>query len=543
MTASASRRKATPTAVASALAFSPAEFADGGTASGAPVTLLNPKPTPVGRAENVRSTVEAAPVARSASSARELNGILRLLTCGSVDDGKSTLIGRLLFDASDLYDDQRATIERSRLAGTSGLPDFSLLVDGLAAEREQGITIDIAWRYFDTERRRFVVIDSPGHEQYTRNMASGASHADVAIMLVDARTGIKKQTLRHAAILDLMGVRRVVLAVNKMDLVGFAQEQYAAISADFAKLTTRFGFTEAIAIPVAAVTGDNIARQSDAMAWYTGPTLLAYLDGLPSRITHAGGQFRMPVQTVLRDGLDFRGLAGTVAAGSVCVGDRIVDVLSGRSSRVQRIATMGGDLEVARTGQAVAIQLENDLDISRGAVLSGAGPEPVAANALDVKFVWLAEDGFDPKASYLLRTATDLVPVSKLRINALLDLETLQTSPASRCVMNDIALAEIDLGRPVAVDAFNEHAETGSFMIVNTLTGASVAGGVILAARAAESPIAVSATGFVVTRATLAAGLCSDLDESAAGRAEFERRTLELVKLFGAAGAAVSFDI
>ena len=515
----------------------------------APSAPVSPSASPAalvqapGIASLAQLKAKPAAVARSATSARELNGILRLLTCGSVDDGKSTLIGRLLFDASDLYDDQRATIERSRLAGTSGLPDFSLLVDGLAAEREQGITIDIAWRYFDTEKRRFVVIDSPGHEQYTRNMASGASHADVAIMLVDARSGIKRQTLRHAAILDLMGVRRVVLAVNKMDLVDFAQDKFAAIAADFAKLTTRFGFTEAIAIPVAAVTGDNIARVSENMPWYTGPTLLAHLDSLPSRITQAGGQFRMPVQTVLRDGLDFRGLAGTVASGNVCVGDRIVDVLSGQSSRVLRIATMGRDLEIASTGQAIAIQLEHDLDISRGAVLSGAGPEPVAANALDVKFVWLAEDAYDPKGSYLLRTATDLVPIAKLKISALLDLETLQTSPASRCAMNDIALAGIELGRAVAVDPFADQPETGSFMIVNTLTGASVAGGVILEARASEAPIAVSASGFVVTRGTLAAGLCSDLGDSAADRAEFERRTLELIKLFGAAGAEVSFDI
>ncbi len=524
MTAIASARRNVPTP--GSPTTSPAAHVQA--SGGAVVARTNPRP---------------AAVSRSTTSARELNGILRLLTCGSVDDGKSTLIGRLLFDASDLYDDQRATIERSRLAGTSGLPDFSLLVDGLAAEREQGITIDIAWRYFDTEKRRFVVIDSPGHEQYTRNMASGASHADVAIMLVDARSGIKKQTLRHAAILDLMGVRRVVLAVNKMDLVDFEQGRFTVIADDVAKLTTRFGFTEAIAIPVAAVTGDNIARQSESMPWYTGPTLLAHLDSLPSRITQAAGKFRMPVQTVLRDGLDFRGLAGTVASGNVCVGDRIVDVLSGRSSRVLRIATMGRDLEIARTGQAVAIQLEHDLDISRGAVLSGAGPQPVAANALDVRFVWLAEDGFDPKASYLLRTATDLVPIAKLNISALLDLETLQTSPASRCAMNDIALAGIELGRAVAVDPFADQPETGSFMVVNTLTGASVAGGVILEARAAESPIAISATGFVVTRATLAAGLCSDLGDNAADRAEFERRTVELVRLFGAAGTAVSFDI
>ena len=486
----------------------------------------------------------ASHVARSATSARELNGILRLLTCGSVDDGKSTLIGRLLWDASDLYDDQRATIECSKLAGKSGQPDFSLLLDGLAAEREQGITIDIAWRYFDTQKRRFVVIDSPGHEQYTRNMASGASHADVAIMLVDARTGVKKQTRRHAAILDLVGVRRVVLAVNKMDLVDFDPAKFDAIAAEFVTLTKRFGFTEAIAIPVSAVHGDNLAGRSAHTPWYHGPTLLDHLDSLPSRVTQAGGAFRMPVQTVLRDGLDFRGLAGTVTSGDVCVGDRIVDALSGQSSRVLRIATFGRDLEMARAGQAVAIQLEHDLDIARGAVLSGAGPEPVTATSLDVRFVWLNETAFDPMANYLLRTATDLVPVAKLTIEALLDLESLETRPAAVCAMNDIALATLELARPSAVDVFAELPQTGCVMFVDALTGASVAGGVIAAARAGALARDRQAEGaFVLSRELLAAGVCAGLGQSAADRAEFERRAHEVAILFGAAGVAVSLKI
>ena len=501
---------------------------------------MAPAPKPLATAANPHH------VARSASGARELNGILRLLTCGSVDDGKSTLIGRLLWDASDLYDDQRATIERSgKLAGNSGQPDFSLLVDGLAAEREQGITIDIAWRYFDTEKRRYVVIDSPGHEQYTRNMASGASHADVAILLVDARSGVKKQTRRHAAILDLVGVRRVVLAVNKMDLVDWSQDRFLAIKAEFEVLTKRFGFKEAIAIPVAATTGDNVARASGKTPWYSGPTLLDHLDGLPSRITEPKGQFRMPVQTVLRDGIDFRGLAGTVSAGAVCVGDRVVDVLSGQSSRVLRIATMGRDLEIARAGQAVAIQLEHDLDIARGAVLSGAGHEPKAADLLEARFVWLSETAFDPKAKYLLRTATDLSPVSQINIKALLDLETLEQRPAPHCGVNDIAIARIELSRPVAVDAFADLAETGSFMVVDFLTGASVAGGVIETAstRSPQDGKGLTAQaqshGFVLSRERLASGLCADLGQSAADRAEFERRTLEVMKLLSEAGVAV----
>ena len=492
--------------------------------------------------------VPAAPpgVTRSASSVRELNGILRLLTCGSVDDGKSTLIGRLLWDASDLYDDQRATIERSgKLAGTSGQPDFSLLVDGLTAEREQGITIDIAWRYFDTGKRRYVVIDSPGHEQYTRNMASGASHADVAILLVDARAGIKKQTRRHAAILDLVGVRRVVLAVNKMDLVDWDEAKFRAIEAEFAGLTKTFGFKDAIAIPVSAVSGDNVARASERMPWFAGPTLLQHLDRLPSRLTETSGQFRMPVQTVLRDGQDFRGLAGTVSSGRICVGDPIVDVLSGQTSRVLRIATMGRDLEIASAGQAVALQLEHDLDIARGAVLSGAGRTPVAADELDVRFVWLSEVAYDPRASYLLRTATDLAPISRLEVEALLDLATLETSPASSAAMNDIAIASLKLGRAVAVDAFADLAETGSFMIVDALTGASVAGGVITAARKRPADRAVAsetADGLVLTRAELAAGVCAGLPDTAEGRAEFARRASEVAKLLGSKGLTVRVE-
>ena len=497
------------------------------------------------RGPTIPATVSEPRVARSAGSARELNGILTLLTCGSVDDGKSTLIGRLLFDASDLYDDQRATIERSRLVGSSGQPDFSLLVDGLAAEREQGITIDIAWRYFDTARRRFVVIDSPGHEQYTRNMASGASHADVAIMLVDARAGLKVQTRRHAAILNLMGVRRVVLAVNKMDLVRFDQVRFDAIKAEFDELVAKLGFVQAIAIPLVATTGDNIATASRAMPWYEGPTLLQHLDALPSRVTETGGPFRMPVQSVLRDGVDFRGLAGTVASGTVCVGDKIVDVLSGQSSRVLRLATLGRDLEFASAGQAVAIQLEHDLDISRGAVLSAGGVAPAVATRLDVRMVWLDAAPFDVGARYLLRTATDLVPVSTLAVTALLDLATLETAPSIGCGMNDIALARLNLGRPTAIDLFAALPKTGCFMLVDAVTGASVAGGVVVAVTAVQTASVArgAKAGFVLTRSLLAAGLCADLGHSPNEQVEFKRRAREVAALFAAAGLSVVLEL
>lgn len=475
--------------------------------------------------------------------AHELNGILHLLTCGSVDDGKSTLIGRLLWDASDLYEDQRETLQRSgKTAGGSTHPDFSLLVDGLVAEREQGITIDIAWRYFDTETRRFVIIDSPGHEQYTRNMASGASHADVAIMLVDARHGVKRQTRRHAAILDIVGVKRVILAVNKMDLVDWSQERFREIEADFRELTLRFGFREAIAIPVSAVTGDNVARRADAMPWYSGPHLLEHLERLPARDTTPTGDFRMPVQMVLRDGIDFRGLAGTVSSGRVCVGDRVYDATSGASAHVLRIVTMGRDLEIASQGQAVALQLDTDIDVARGAVLSHPDSQPTLATQLETRLVWLAETPFDARAGYLLRTATDLTPISGIKIKSLLDLETLATERAETCTVNDIALAEVALGRPVAIDAFGDNAATGTFLIVDAVTGATVAGGVVSGATAAGGD-ADAASAFRLTREMLEKGLCRDLGDSENDRREFQRRASEAALLLHAAGIPVKLDI
>ena len=368
-----------------------------------------------------------------------LPGAVRVLTCGSVDDGKSTLIGRLLWDATDLPDDQRAMVRRAAVAaGDATALDYSLLLDGLLAEREQGITIDIAWRTFDAGDTRFTLIDSPGHEQYTRNMASGASHADVAILLVDARAGIKSQTRRHLAILDTFGVRRVVLAVNKMDLVDRAEARFRAIEAEFKALQRRFAFTDTVAIPVSARFGDNVAARSATMTWYQGPSVLEHLSR-PYAAAESG-PFRMPVQMVLRGGQDFRGLAGTVTSGGIAVGDEIADCVSGQRAKVRRIATMDGDLARARQGQAVAIVLDRDLDLSRGAVLATPDAMPSRANAIEARLVWLAEHPFTIDTRYLLRTATDLVPISRLEITALLDLVSLERRPATGCAVNEIAL-------------------------------------------------------------------------------------------------------
>ncbi len=479
----------------------------------------------------------------------ELTDSLRVLTCGSVDDGKSTLIGRMLWDACELYDDQRDTLSKTRAINGQGdvLPDFSTLVDGLAAEREQGITIDIAWRFFDMQGRRYIVIDSPGHEQYTRNMASGASHADIAIMLTDARHGVKRQTRRHAAILHLMGVKSVVLAVNKMDLADYSQEKFEHISADFAGLTARFGFEKAVAIPVSALSGDNIATKSKNMPWFNGPTLVDHLKSVPPRVSTSEGPFRLPVQMVLRDGRDFRGLAGTIRSGKISVGDEVVDALSGKRALVARIGTMDGDLKEAVRGQAVVIGLDTDIDVARGDVLCGGAEErpSVVTKSFSANLVWLSETPYDSGAGYLLRTATDLVPIERLQVTALLDLETLAAQPSDySCAMNDIAWAEIDLGRAAAVDVFDQVSETGCFMIVDALTGASVAGGTVRELRDGhEIEGDDEGEAFILDRALLASGLCRDLGNSAADNKEFMRRAREVSVLMKAAGIRVKVNL
>jgi bifunctional enzyme CysN/CysC len=510
MAAAASAKKTAPAAPAAAL----------------PTSTATPIATPVSR----------APVLA------DLAGSLRVLTCGSVDDGKSTLIGRLLWDASDLFDDQRATVTRSgRLAGDGENPDFSLLVDGLAAEREQGITIDIAWRYFEWGNRRLVIVDSPGHEQYTRNMATGASHADVALLLVDARAGIKRQTRRHAAILDLAGVKRVILAVNKMDLVGWSQESYRAIADDFALLARRFGFTDAVAIPVAAPSGDNVTRTSARMPWYDGPTLLDQLMSLPPREGRTAGAFRLPVQLILRDGRDFRGLAGTISSGTVKVGDAVRDSVTGERARVSRIVTMDRDLKQAVAGQAVTITLDRDIDIARGAVLSDAGNPPRAAKELVVRLVWMAESPFDTRAGYLVRTATDLAPLSEIDILKRLDLETLAAAVCDTAQVNDIVDVRLVPGRAVAVDRFSEAPGTGAVLIVDSVSGATVAGGVVLSASEAAS--LDDETVFRLTRERLAAGVCKDLGDSERDTEEFRRRAGEVAILLRSAGVPVRLDL
>jgi sulfate adenylyltransferase subunit 1 len=485
--------------------------------------------------EEKQSTATAvSPDARS-------EAMVRLLTCGSVDDGKSTLIGRLLWDAAGVTDDQRAAIlhaSHSRAVNGERI-DFSLLLDGLVAEREQGITIDIAWRYFETKRRRFVIIDSPGHEQYTRNMATGASHADIAILLVDARHGVKRQTRRHAAICNLVGIKKVIVAVNKMDQIDWSEERYRAIEADFAALAVNFDFAEVTTIPVAALTGANVVARSEEMSWYDGPTLLEYLERVDPKVEPEDAPFRLPVQLVLRASGDFRGYAGTVTSGTISVGDRVVDARSGLGATLQRIATMDGDRDTASKGDAVTLVLDTDLDISRGAVLSEVNRRPVNADVIEARLVWLSEKPFDPEAGYLLRTATDLTPVTSMSVSALVDFETLASTPAHECGVNDIADCRILLGRATSLDLFQDLPLTGNFVLVNAVDGSTVAGGVI--AWVQTGAAAVGENVLVLDRARLA-GLCADLGNSPEDRAEYARRAQEVAILLRSAGVPVQIE-
>lgn len=470
----------------------------------------------------------------------ELGGIVRLITCGSVDDGKSTLIGRLLWDASPLYDDQRERLlkEAATLNGAKR-PDFSRLLDGLIAEQEQGITIDIAWHFFDTASRRFIIIDAPGHEQYTRNMATGASHADVAVLLVDAQSGIKLQTRRHLAILDLVGVRNIVLAVNKMDRIEWSETRFNAIAAEFHELANRFPALRCIAIPVSALCGDNVATLSANMSWYGGPTLLKLLEAMfvQNEEGAEAERFRMPVQMILRDGEGFRGLAGTVTAGSISVGDEVIETRSGLRSRVRRIRTMDGDRAQASGGQAITIELADEIDIGRGGLLAAPAKPALAARHLSIRLVWLANQSYNPGSAYILRTGTDIAPVIGLEIEKRLNLDTLEQESVETCEPNSICLGSLELARPIAIDLFREQRRTGSFMLVDALTGAAVAGGVITGAKSEGSGAKKAA--FVLTREMLDRGLCADLAINGDDQAEFSRRANEVAILMRAAGVPV----
>jgi len=406
---------------------------------------------------------------------------LRLLTCGSVDDGKSTLIGRLLYEQSLIPDDQLAALEcDSKKHGTDGDNiDFALLVDGLEAEREQGITIDVAYRYVSTPKRSFVIADTPGHEQYTRNMATGASGADLAILLVDARKGILTQTCRHAAIVSLTGIKNVVLAVNKIDLIGFDQACFDKISADFIGFATALKFKSVTPIPISARYGDNISKPSANTPWYRGPTLLDYLETIGIAEDRAKEPFRFLVQWVNRPHLDFRGFSGAVASGTIREGDEIAVASSGRMSRVARIATADGDLESASAGDSVTLTLTDELDIARGDILCDPKNRPEVAEQFAAHLFWMSDDKLLPGRSYLLKTGARTVPVSVTELKYRLDVNSLSELAAKTLRLNEVGFCNLAATTPIAFDPYKKNQATGAFILIDRLTNATAAAGMI----------------------------------------------------------------
>jgi bifunctional enzyme CysN/CysC len=419
-------------------------------------------------------------VAASPSGARLPT--LRFLTCGSVDDGKSTLIGRLLYDRNLVYEDHLAALARdSRRHGTTGNSlDLALLMDGLDAEREQGITIDVAYRYFSTEARAFIVADCPGHEQYTRNMVTGASNAELAILLVDARKGLLPQTRRHATIVSLLGIRHVVLAVNKMDLVAYDRSVFRAIVDAFRKEAAALQFQSIEPIPLSARFGDNVCMTSASTPWHDGPTLLAHLETIDIGDGLHDAALRFPVQWVNRPHLDFRGLAGTVASGRLAVGDDVVIAPSGHHTRVSRIVTMDGDLATAETGQAATVVLEDDIDASRGDVLSHAHQRPSVADQFAAHLVWMGDEKMLPGRSYWLKSTGRTVPAVITEIKHRLDVDTNAQLAAKSLSLNEIGFCNLSVNAPIALDPYAGNRTTGAFILIDRVTNATVAAGMIV---------------------------------------------------------------
>ncbi|HEY5781336.1 MAG TPA: sulfate adenylyltransferase subunit CysN [Lysobacter sp.] len=412
---------------------------------------------------------------------RLARGLLRFNTCGSVDDGKSTLIGRLLFETRALFADQLSALESdSRRHGTQGdAIDYALLMDGLSAEREQGITIDVAYRFFSTEKRKFIVADCPGHEQYTRNMATGASTADVAVVLVDARKGLLAQTRRHSYIVSLLGIRHVLLAVNKMDLVGYDFAVFDEIVDGYRQLAAQLGIDNVQAVPLSALQGDNLLQSSPQTPWYDGPSVLEYLETVRVERTRGDVGFRLPVQWVNRPNQDFRGFAGTVAAGTVRPGDEIVALPSGRRSKVARIVTADGDLDIAGEGQAVTLTLADELDISRGDVIADAHKPPQVSDQFAAHLLWMGEQALLPGRPYWLKIGTRTVSASITEIKHKIDVNTQEPLAAKHLELNEVAYCNIYLDQPVPFEAYADNRTLGGFILVDRQSNATVAAGTL----------------------------------------------------------------
>jgi bifunctional enzyme CysN/CysC len=412
----------------------------------------------------------------------ESKSLLRFITCGSVDDGKSTLIGRLLYESKMLFEDQLAAIEAdSKKWGTQGGEiDFALLVDGLAAEREQGITIDVAYRYFSTDRRKFIVADTPGHEQYTRNMVTGASTADVAVVLIDARRGVLTQSRRHSYLVSLIGIRKVVLAVNKMDLMEYSEKVFNRIVDDYREFAKHLAIEEITAIPLSALRGDNMLVPSDHTPWYRGPTLMGYLETVDvSDVRKDAEAFRLPVQWVNRPDLDFRGFSGMIASGMVAPGDRIRVQPSGRESTVTRIVTANGDLPLAVAGQSITLTLADEIDISRGAIISKATAPAEVADQFEATIVWMAEEPMFPGRPYLLKIGTQTVTATVTEPKYKVNVNTMEHLAAKKLDLNEIGVCNIALDRPIAFDPYTVNRDTGGFILIDRLSNGTIGAGML----------------------------------------------------------------
>ncbi|MEL6370088.1 MAG: sulfate adenylyltransferase subunit CysN [Pseudomonadota bacterium] len=411
----------------------------------------------------------------------EKKSMLRFITCGSVDDGKSTLIGRLLYDSKLLYEDQIASLESdSKKVGTQGEKiDFALLVDGLAAEREQGITIDVAYRFFSTERRKFIVADTPGHEQYTRNMATGASTADVAIILIDARQGVLTQTRRHSYICSLLGIKNIVVAVNKMDLVDYSEDVFSKIEAEYREFVENLGFESIVCIPVSALEGDNITTKSAHTRWHSGPALLPYLETIEVASDLSDAPFRMPVQWVNRPNLDFRGFSGVISSGTVRPGEEIVVVPSGKRSKVASIVTMDGPLPIAGPGKAVTITLEDEIDISRGDVICAGQAPAEQTDQFAAHMIWMHDEAMIPGRQYLIKTANRIVPASVTELKHKVNVNTLDHQSGKTLELNEVGFCNFSTSQPIAFDPYAENRSTGSFIVIDRRTNNTVGAGMI----------------------------------------------------------------
>ncbi len=413
--------------------------------------------------------------------AQEKKSLLRFLTCGSVDDGKSTLIGRLLFDTKLLFEDTLSALEKdSRRFGTAGEDiDFALLVDGLEAEREQGITIDVAYRFFATDKRKFIVADTPGHEQYTRNMATGASNSDLAVILIDARKGVLTQTRRHATIASLLGIRHIVLAVNKIDLVDYSQGRFDQIVMEFQTFAKDLGFIDLVAIPLSARFGDNVMAKSGRTPWYGGPALLDHLEGVDVDSDRAAGAFRLPVQWVNRPNLDFRGFAGTLVSGRIRPGDTVAVAKSGRTTSVSRIVTMDGDRDEAVAGDAVTVTLADEVDISRGDILCAPQERPEVSDQFAAHLIWMAEEELLPGRQYLLKLSTATVPATVSALKHKVDVNTLGHLAGKTLLLNEVGYCNFSLSQPLAFDAYRDNRDMGGFVLIDRFTNATVGAGMI----------------------------------------------------------------